>query len=412
MAIIPQNFNDFLLDENKNFKMHLNELDYSWSEKKCSDMFDVITNANVKKNNTPKNNTKNNYIKNPQFIGSIIFTSNEKQDKTEYTVIDGQQRIITLFLFYIAAYKLVKQKSEIKEKPSLFVEYLSKTLFQPDDKFLITSEKFTSSEDYKNVFNYLLTADEIILTEELKPFKKLIKNFLYISQKIAEEKKISKVRTGLRKLVFVEIILEEKYAEFYTKLLHPEKEEDKDIRLYLQYNNTLGIKFAYSFLVQLYYDYGNNVIDKATFIEILSLVQTFCWRRYIVGTSTSGLSKFFTNLHSQIDENNYLYSVQKSLLKNYFPYDTVITAALKEKDISKIPYIYRYYLFEKIENYNSDSEEYVVLKPKKYDFQKYSAKEITNYFLKIWKIPDIPLDDENNGIIGFFKKFFKKIFGR
>ena len=67
--------------------------------------------------------------------------------------------------------------------------------------------------------------------------------------------------------------------------------------------------------MQVYKDFANNIIGVKTFYEVLRLVQSFTWRRFIVDLGTNALNKIFMTLYSDVDPNNYLYSIQYALMR-------------------------------------------------------------------------------------------------
>jgi len=146
-------------------------------------------------------------------------------------------------------------------------------------------------------------------------------------------------------------------VKYYNKLINPKNETDKEIRLQLEYINRLEINVAYPFLMKVYEDYSNSIIDKETFIKILDLVQSFTWRRFILGLPTNALNKIFMNLYDKIEKDHYLFSIQKSLLQRTgvqrFPKNPELTVALKEKDVYNIKSKNRTYLLERLENYDN-----------------------------------------------------------
>ncbi len=110
--------------------------------------------------------------------------------------------------------------------------------------------------------------------------------------------------------------------------------------------------------MKLYEDYSNSLIDKSTFIATLSLVQSFTFRRFILGLPTNALNKIFMTLYDKVELNNYLFSIQKSLIQRTgiqrFPRNSEITNALKEKDVYNIKPKNRTYLLERIENFKNN----------------------------------------------------------
>jgi hypothetical protein len=152
-------------------------------------------------------------------------------------------------------------------------------------------------------------------------------------------------------------------VKHYNKLINPKNEGDKDIRLQLEYINRLEINVAYPFIMKVYDDYSNSIIDKAIFLKILELVQSFTWRRFILGLGTNSLNKIFMSLYDKVDQTNYFYSIQKSLLQRTgiqrFPRNAEVIEALKVKDVYNIKSKNRTYLLERLENF--DNREPVII---------------------------------------------------
>jgi uncharacterized protein with ParB-like and HNH nuclease domain len=146
-------------------------------------------------------------------------------------------------------------------------------------------------------------------------------------------------------------------VKHYNKLINPKNETDKEIRVQLEYINRLEINVAYPFLMKVYEDYSNSIIDKTTFIKVLDLVQTFTWRRFILGLPTNALNKIFMSLYDKVEPANYLYSIQKSLLQRTgvqrFPKNAEVIDALKVKDVYNIKSKNRTYLLERLENFEN-----------------------------------------------------------
>lgn len=147
------------------------------------------------------------------------------------------------------------------------------------------------------------------------------------------------------------------FVKFYNKLLNPSNESDKDIRLQLEYISRLEINVAYPFLMKVYEDYSEQIIDKATFIEVLDFIQSFTWRRFIVGVPTNALNKIFMTLYEKVNPNDYLGSLQKWLLNRSgsqrFPKNNEVIESLKFKDVYNIKSKNRAYLLERLENFEN-----------------------------------------------------------
>lgn len=157
---------------------------------------------------------------------------------------------------------------------------------------------------------------------------------------------LEKILSGIKSLV-----------KHYNKLINPKNEPDKQIRLQLEYINRLEINVAYPFLMKVYDDYFNSIIDKSIFLSVLDLVQSFTWRRFILGLPTNALNKIFMSLYDKVEQKNYLYSIQKTLLQRTgvqrFPKNSEFLEALKVKDAYNIKSKNRTYLLERLENFNN-----------------------------------------------------------
>ncbi|WP_211320219.1 DUF262 domain-containing protein [Hymenobacter nivis] len=152
--------------------------------------------------------------------------------------------------------------------------------------------------------------------------------------------------TGIKSLV-----------KHYNKLINPKNETDRDIRLQLEYINRLEINVAYPFIMKVYDDYFNSIINKEIFLKVLDLIQTFTWRRFILGLGTNALNKIFMSLYDKVEHTNYLFSIQKSLLQRTgvqrFPKNAEVIDALKVKDVYNIKSKNRTYLLERLENFEN-----------------------------------------------------------
>lgn len=146
-------------------------------------------------------------------------------------------------------------------------------------------------------------------------------------------------------------------AKHYNKLINPKNESDKEIYLQLEYINRLEINVAYPFLMKVYDDYFNSVIDKGIFLAVLDLVESFTWRRFILGLPTNALNKIFMSLYDKVEHTDYLFSIQKSLLQRTgvqrFPKNAEVIDALKVKDVYNIKSKNRTYLLERLENFEN-----------------------------------------------------------
>jgi len=438
----------FLATNETTFAIPVYQRNYDWTLFQCRQLLhDIIE--------TGKNDKTNAH-----FIGSIVYVHDDvytASGLTELTIIDGQQRLTTITLIYIALYRLAKELDN-----QMLVNRIHKTYlineFAPEAEKL----KLKPTENNKDALRHILNSTD---TEEFKGYSKIIENFDYFKS-VINAVNFETIQRGLSKLIFVDIALDrqkdnpqrifeslnstglelsqadlirnyilmglsrtnqdkiyksyweviegnakdetlnktrvsefirdyltlknkeipnkgdvyakfkEKYptstideletvlwelkslVKYYNKLTNPKNEADREIRTQLEYINRLEINVAFPFLMKVYEDYSNSIIEKKEFISILSLVQSFTFRRFVLALPTNALNKIFMNLYDKVEPKNYLFSIQKSLLQRSgvqrFPRDTETINALKEKDVYNIKPKNRTYLLERLENYQNN----------------------------------------------------------
>ena len=438
----------FLATNETTFAIPVYQRNYDWTLTQCRQLLHDILETG-----------KNDKI-NAHFIGSIVYVHDDvytASGLTELTIIDGQQRLTTITLIYIALYRLAQQLDN-----QMLVNRIHKTYlineFAPEAEKL----KLKPTENNKEALRHILNSED---NEEFKGYSKIIENFNFFKNSITADN-YETIQRGLSKLIFIDIaldrqrdnpqrifeslnstglelsqadlirnyilmglsrtnqekiyksfwevieknakdetlnqtrvsdfirdfltlknkeipnksnvyvtfkenyptatadVLEENLSEikslskFYNKLVNPKNEEDKAIRQQLDFINKLEINVAFPFLMKVYEDYSNEVIDKQTFISVLALIQSFTFRRFIVGLPTNALNKIFMSLYDKVEQDNYLFSIQKSLLLRSgvqrFPRNTETINALKEKDVYNIKSKNRTYLLERLENYQNN----------------------------------------------------------
>lgn len=438
----------FLATNETTFAIPVYQRNYDWTLFQCKQLLHDI--VEVGKNDKT----------NAHFIGSIVYVHDDvytASGLTELTIIDGQQRLTTITLIYIALYRLAKHLDNQMLVNKIHKTYLINE-FAPEAEKL----KLKPTENNKDALRHILNSSD---GDEFKGYSRIIENFDYFKSAINSEN-FETVQRGLSKLIFVDIALDrqrdnpqrifeslnstglelsqadlirnyilmglsrtnqdkiyknywdvieqnakdetlnksrvsefirdyltlknkeipnkgEVYVKFktqyptttideleivladlkslvkyYNKLTNPKNEADKEIRVHLEYINRLEINVAFPFLMKVYEDFSNSVIDKSTFISVLSLVQSFTFRRFILGLPTNALNKIFMGLYDKVEADDYLYSFQKALLQRSgvqrFPRNTETTTALKEKDVYNIKPKNRTYLLERLENYQNN----------------------------------------------------------
>jgi len=441
----------FLSQTDTQFVIPVYQRNYDWAIAQCKVLLNDILEAGKDEDITA------------HFIGSVVFVHDElysSSDMCELSIIDGQQRLTTVTILYIALYDYAKNHEYHEMAERIFETYLINKFSKNEEKL-----KLRPTENNDKAIKYLIDGDFYNFDADLS---RIYENFQFFRNSISSDN-FDIILCGLDKLMFVEVSLDrhkdnpqrifeslnstgldlsqadlirnyilmslnreeqtriyerywaviEKlakdettntslvsafvrdyltlvtkkipnkgavyegfkskfpttntvklesalanlkgYAHHYNKLINPANEKDLLIRLNLNYIKRLEINVCYPFLVQVYEDYERGVIDVGEFVSVLDLVQSFSWRRFLVGLGTNALNRIFMTLYADVDLEYYVSSLEIALLKKSgnqkFPRDSEIKAVLREKDIYNIKSKNRVYLLERLENHNN--KEYV-----------------------------------------------------
>lgn len=441
---------NFLQTPNVQFVIPVYQRNYDWEIGHCKQLLTDIINVEQENRGT-------------HFIGSIVFIyegAYSTNEVRELVIIDGQQRLTTINILYVALYRFAKEKGMEKEAEMLYNMYLVNQYVELDSSKLKLKQTDTNSM----AFNAILEGNE----KGFDTYSNVIENYSYFSSQI-NDSNFETIKNGLKRLIFVEISLERDkddpqrifeslnstgldlsqsdlirnyilmdlqpkeqqkvfnsiwnpieenardlikqkslvsayirdyltlkskkipnkskvYQEFknnytdkksedymnelesikalslhYKMFVNPHTVNDSQIRQELEYINRLEINVAYPFLLQVFEDWDNDIIDKSVLLQVIKLVQNYAWRRFIVGLPTNALNKIFMTLYSEIDTEEYFESLAIALLSkkgnSRFPNDDDVASSLADKDLYNIKAKNRNYLFELLENFNN--REYV-----------------------------------------------------
>lgn len=142
------------------------------------------------------------------------------------------------------------------------------------------------------------------------------------------------------------------YSDLYVKMAFAQF-DDKEINEVFIDIIELKVEVAYPFFIQILNDFTQGVIDKVALIEILRSVESYVFRRVVVGIPTNSLNKTFANLYKEIEKENYLesYQVVMKLKDSYrrLPTDEEFRKEFLIKDFYN--FRSRNYLLRKLENF-------------------------------------------------------------
>ena len=425
------------------FSIPVYQRDYNWQEKQCQRLFKDIL-------QTGKNEKVSSY-----FLGSIVYIHDGIYGvgEKEFHVIDGQQRMTTLTLLFLAIYFKLKGTILAKDADKIYNQYvvnpysekeIKLKLLPPEENLYILNKishnKFNELEAFQDrnmLKNYLFFEKELenLSFDDMKHLSNGIEKLIYIDialekgkddpQKIFESLNstgldlsqgdlirnyiLMDLERGEQNRIYKEIWIPiennckvsdgseitsyvsdfirdyltlktekisskpkvfetfkayyekendekledmKKYSEAYSYIIKPILEKDKDIQRELDYLKSLDKTVINTFLIGILKDYKDNILEKDELLNILILLQSYLWRRYITEKPTNALNKIFQGMYGKISRSgNYYENLVDILMAEDFPTDEELESALKLKNVYKDKEKLNY-VFKKLENYN------------------------------------------------------------
>jgi len=98
-----------------------------------------------------------------------------------------------------------------------------------------------------------------------------------------------------------------KYSEAYSYIIKPSLEKDRDIQRELDYLKSLDKTVINTFLIGILKDYKDNILEKDELVNMLILLQSYLWRRYITEKPTNALNKIFQGMYGKISRSGNYY---------------------------------------------------------------------------------------------------------
>ena len=482
------------------FSIPVYQRDYNWQEKQCQRLFKDIL-------QTGKNEKVSSY-----FLGSIVYIHDGIYGvgEKEFHVIDGQQRMTTLTLLFLAIYFKLKGTILAKDADKIYNQYvvnpysekeIKLKLLPPEENLYILNKishnKFNELEAFQDrnmLKNYLFFEKELesLSFDDMKHLSNGIEKLIYIDialekgkddpQKIFESLNstgldlsqgdlirnyiLMDLERGEQNRIYKEIWIPiennckvsdgseitsyvsdfirdyltlktekisskpkvfetfkayyekennekledmKKYSEAYSYIIKPRLEKDKDIQRELDYLKSLDKTVINTFLIGILKDYKDNILEKDELVNMLILLQSYLWRRYITEKPTNALNKIFQGMYGKISRSgNYYENLVDILMAEDFPTDEELESALKLKNVYKDKEKLNY-VFKKLENYNHnelidfDNEKITIehifpQKPNKVWKENYSDNELEQMISFKDTISNLTLTGSNSNL--------------
>ncbi|MDM8565405.1 DUF262 domain-containing HNH endonuclease family protein [Candidatus Halobeggiatoa sp. HSG11] len=157
--------------------------------------------------------------------------------------------------------------------------------------------------------------DEFIRHYLMKEGAMVKEKDIYFTLKKSDDKKTAnEVIKSLKNLA--------KFANYYERLLYPDKEKNQEISERISRLNQIEVTVIYPLLLNIYADYDSKprLISEAQFIEILDLLENFLVRRFICQEQTRGLNRVFSYLYGKISQyGNFIEGLKVELSEQKYP---------------------------------------------------------------------------------------------
>jgi uncharacterized protein with ParB-like and HNH nuclease domain/predicted transport protein len=144
-----------------------------------------------------------------------------------------------------------------------------------------------------------------------------------------------------------------KYSQYFVNMALGAEKRPRLKMLFDDLFVDMNYTVAMPFLMEVYSDFQDDHISEEQFAEIITLVESYVFRRSICQIPTNSMNKTFAEFTRHIDKENYLPSLKAHFahLRTYrrFPTDDEFKYELRHRNVYK--YSLAKYLLRKIENY-------------------------------------------------------------
>ena len=134
---------EYMEGSKKRFIIPVYQRNYDWKIENCKQLYDDLIQV-------IKNNSKTH------FFGSIVSVYEPSGRNTEFLIIDGQQRLTTMSLLFLAMYNLLEEKIIISEDESLKDQIYEDFLvdkYQPQEKRMKLKPIKNDQKAFSKLFN-------------------------------------------------------------------------------------------------------------------------------------------------------------------------------------------------------------------------------------------------------------------
>ena len=271
----------FLSRHNTQFVIPIYQRNYDWREEHCKQLLNDI----LAVGSSP--------TLSPHFIGSIVLVSDNASSTgriNEFVIIDGQQRLTTLTLIYLAICRVAREQNNKRLDDEITNTYLTNSYADESEKL-----KLRPTENNDEALKILLRGDD---SSHIRGYSHIAENFNYFRSKITAEN-LDVVRNGLAKLMFVEISLD--------------RQNDDPQRIFESMNST-GLDLSQADLIRNYILMGLNATEqKHLYEEFWRPIENYCHDSATNESKVAGFIRdYLTTKNKRIPNKSKVYSEFKT----------------------------------------------------------------------------------------------------
>lgn len=209
----------FLASSETAFAIPVYQRNYDWTRVQCQQLFNDILAIGA-------DDTQSGH-----FIGSIVYVHDDVYTASglrELTIIDGQQRLTTLTLIFIALYRHAMATGKDQQAQRIYKTYLINEFAEDAEKL-----KLKPTDNNKVALAQIMDPKEAI---KASGYSRLIENFRFFQARITDAN-FDVVLRGVSKLIFVDIALD--------------RQKDNPQRIFESLNST-GLELSQADLIRNY----------------------------------------------------------------------------------------------------------------------------------------------------------------
>lgn len=302
---------EYMEGSKKRFIIPVYQRNYDWKIENCKQLYDDLIQV-------IKNNSKTH------FFGSIVSVYEPSGRNTEFLIIDGQQRLTTMSLLFLAMYNLLEEKIIISEDESLKDQIYEDFLvdkYQPQEKRMKLKPIKNDQKTFSKLFN---SKDDYIKDSNLTI------NYSYFYERIQKQEiTIDELFDAICRLEIINITL---------------NNEDNPQLIFESLNSTgldlsEGDKIRNYILMGLpkqkqdeYYEKYWNCIEKCTKYDVSSFIRDYLSVKQLVIPSQK---KVYINFKKYVEDSSLkIIEILEDLLSYAKRYNILLCGKTSSKELN------------------------------------------------------------------------------